>query len=178
VSGDLSSTAGVVALVAGGLALLGLICVLILFMRLRKLQTAQRFILGDGGEHDLTAHAQALHQAFDQLHTRVGQTFEALDQRLAADEWRLTHAISHSAVIRYDAYNEMSGRQSSSIALLDDTGTGIVMSSILHREQARLYVKGVIDGQSELELSPEEFEAIEKALSDRGEDSSRAQQGG
>jgi hypothetical protein len=177
VSGDLTSTAGIVALVAGGLALIGLVCVLILFSRLRRLQVAQRFILGEGGERDLTAHAQALHQAFDQLHGRVGQTFEAIDQRLAADEQRLTQAISHSAVIRYDAYNEMSGRQSSSIALLDDTGTGIVMSSILHREQARLYVKGVRRGQSEFELSPEEFEAIEKALSDRGEDQGHAEQG-
>jgi hypothetical protein len=166
VSGDLSSTAGVVALVAGGLALLALLCAVVLFSRLRRLQAAQRFILGESGEDDLTAHAQALHQAFDQLHGRVGQTFEQLDHRLAAGEQRMAHAISHSSVIRYDAYNEMSGQQSSSIALLDDTGTGIVMSSILHREQARLYVKGVRGGKSELELSPEENEAIKDALSD------------
>jgi hypothetical protein len=57
----------------------------------------------------------------------------------------------------------MSGRQSSSIALLDETGTGVVMSSILHREQARLYAKGVRDGQSDVELSPEENEAIQAA---------------
>ena len=50
-------------------------------------------------------------------------------------------------MIRYDAYNEMSGRQSSSMALLDEKGTGVVMSSILHRDQARLYVKGVRDGE-------------------------------
>jgi hypothetical protein len=66
-------------------------------------------------------------------------------------------------VVRYDAYNEMSGRQSSSIALLDDTGTGVVMSSILHRDQARLYVKNVQNGQSDFELSPEEQEAIQTA---------------
>ena len=58
----------------------------------------------------------------------------------------------------------MSGRQSSSMALLDDNGTGVVLSSILHREQARMYVKGVRDGRSEIELSPEEDEAVRTAL--------------
>jgi len=67
-------------------------------------------------------------------------------------------------VVRYDAYNEMSGRQSTSMALLDEEGTGIVMSSILHRDQARLYVKGVRSGEPEYELSPEETEAVRIAL--------------
>ena len=67
-------------------------------------------------------------------------------------------------MVRYDAYNEMSGRQSSSMALLDDTGTGVVLSSILHRDQARLYVKGVRDGRAGVELSPEEDEAVRTAL--------------
>ena len=58
--------------------------------------------------------------------------------------------------MRYDAYNEMSGRQSTSIALLDSSASGIVLSSIHHRDQARLYAKRVQDGRGELELSPEE----------------------
>jgi len=58
----------------------------------------------------------------------------------------------------------MSGRQSTSIALLDSTRSGIVLSSIHHRDQARMYAKQVRDGQSELELSPEEAEAIRLAL--------------
>ena len=66
--------------------------------------------------------------------------------------------------MRYDAYNEMSGRQSLSIALLDDTRSGIVLSSIHHRDQARIYAKQVHDGKSELELSPEEEEALRLAL--------------
>jgi hypothetical protein len=66
--------------------------------------------------------------------------------------------------VRYDAYNEMSGHQSASIALLDATRSGIVLSSIHHRDQARLYVKQVRDGRAELELSPEEQEAVRVAL--------------
>jgi hypothetical protein len=58
----------------------------------------------------------------------------------------------------------MSGQQSSTMALLDSRRTGVVVSSILHRDQARVYVKQVREGESELELSPEELEAIEAAM--------------
>ena len=67
-------------------------------------------------------------------------------------------------MVRYDAMGEMTGRQSSSVALLDSHGTGVVFSSILHREQARLYVKPINAGQSEFDLSPEEQEALEAAM--------------
>lgn len=160
---DLTSTAGVVALVAGGLALIELVVLIVLARRLRRLEAGQSFVLGDSGARDIVSHAQSLHQNFDQLQALVERRFNEVGQRMSGTEQRLNHAITHSAVVRYDAYGEMSGRQSSSIALLDDTGSGVVMSSILHREQARLYAKGVRDGQSEFELSPEETEAIETA---------------
>ena len=162
-SDDLTSTAGVVALVAGGLALLSLVFLAILATRLRRLQNAQRFVLGDSGERDLVTHSVSLERSFEQLHADVQNRFAQLEQGLRRNEQRLDHAISQSAVVRYDAYGEMSGRQSSSIALLDDTGTGVVMSSILHREQARLYAKGIRNGSSDVELSPEEQEAIDTA---------------
>ena len=168
-SDDLTSTAGIIALAAGGLALVALALAAILMARMRELRRNQKFILGDSGERDIVAHAQALQRTFEELHGRVDSTFQQLTGRLGSAEQRLGRSISHSAVVRYDAYNEMSGRQSSSIALLDDSGTGVVMSSILHREQARLYVKGLKDGKSEFELSPEETEAVETALSSSSE---------
>jgi hypothetical protein len=60
----------------------------------------------------------------------------------------------------------MSGRQSTSIALLDANRSGVVLSSIHHRETARLYAKQIRNGESELELSPEENEAVRLALQD------------
>ena len=99
-----------------------------------------------------------------ELRRIVQSTAERLEERLTASDRRLGRTISRTAVVRYDAYGEMTGRQSSSMALLDDSGTGVVLSSILHREQARMYVKGVREGQSEFELSPEENEAIDTAL--------------
>ena len=91
----------------------------------------------------------------------------ALDSRLDGVEVALTGAISHHALIRYDAYNELSGQQSVSIALLDDRRSGVVLTCIHHRDQARVYAKQVHDGQGELELSPEEAEAVRVALGDR-----------
>jgi hypothetical protein len=164
VSDDLTSTVGVVAIAAGAVALVTFVLVLILMRRVRRLRGAQRTVLGETGERDLVGHAESLQSAFDELRSLVESTFSRLDERLAGTERRLGRTISRTAVIRYDAYGEMTGRQSSSMALLDDTGTGVVLSSILHREQARMYVKNVRDGQSEFELSPEENEAIESAL--------------
>jgi uncharacterized protein YoxC len=164
---ELTSTAGVVALSAAALALIALVLVAVLAARIRRLQRAQTTVLGDSGERDLVNHAVSMQHGFDQLHQDVQGKFEQLEARLQNSEQRLERSISRSAVVRYDAYGEMSGRQSSSIALLDESGTGVVMSSILHREQARLYAKGVRDGQSDVELSPEENEAIQAAQSDR-----------
>lgn len=164
VSDDLTSTVGVVALAAGAVALIALILVLVLMRRLRRLRNAQRAVLGETGERDLVAHAQSLHKGFDELRSLVEATFSKLDDRLAGNERSLGRTISRTAVVRYDAYGEMTGRQSSSMALLDDSGTGVVLSSILHREQARMYVKSIREGQSEFELSPEENEAIASAL--------------
>jgi hypothetical protein len=79
-------------------------------------------------------------------------------------EARLDGAVAYRALVRYDAYGEMSGRQSTSIALLDATRSGVILSSISHRDQARLYAKQVHEGTPELQLSPEEEEAIRLAL--------------
>ena len=83
---------------------------------------------------------------------------------MAAAEARIDGCVAYRALVRYDAYGEMSGQQSSSIALLDTHRSGVVLSSILHRESARVYVKQIVEGESELELSPEEREAVNTAL--------------
>jgi hypothetical protein len=161
---DLTTTAGIVALVAGGVALLALLLSLMLWLKLRRVRTAQTTVLGTSGQRDLVTHAENLEIGFAQLQALVEETFRRVEDRLEQDEARIRRSISKTAVVRYDAYGEMSGRQSSSMALLDDTGTGVVLSSILHREQARMYVKGVREGRSEIELSPEEDEAVRTAL--------------
>jgi hypothetical protein len=160
---NLSSTAGIVALAAGAVALVALLISLFLAVRLRRVRSAQRAVLGDG-EQDLVTHAATLQDQFSALNEYVQDVATRLDGRMAEAEARLDGAIAYRSLIRYDAYGEMSGRQSTSIALLDATRSGIVLSSIHHRDQARLYAKQVHGGRGELELSPEENEAIRIAL--------------
>ena len=121
-------------------------------------------VLGEQEERDLVAHAAALDGSFRELRDYVRGEAERLDGRLTVAEQRLDGAIAHTGLIRYDAYNEMSGRQSTSIALLDSRRSGVVLSSIHHRDQARLYAKQISEGSAELRLSPEEEEALRLAL--------------
>jgi hypothetical protein len=160
---DLSSTQGIVALAAAGIAAVALLWVIVLSVKLRRIRAAQRTLLR-GEETDLTAHAAALQEAFVQLRDWVEEVAAGLETRVSGAERRMDGCISHMSVVRYDAMNELSGQQSSTVALLDEGRTGVVISSILHRDQARLYVKQVRDGTPEYELSPEEEQAVESAM--------------
>ncbi|HET9073451.1 MAG TPA: DUF4446 family protein [Solirubrobacteraceae bacterium] len=161
---QLTSSTGIVAMAAGAVALVALIWAATLTVSLRRLRSAQRVVLGDT-DADLVAHAAALTRDFRALNDFVEDALTGVDGRVRQVEGRLDGTIAYRSLVRYDAYGEMSGRQSSSIALLDARRSGIVLSSIHHRDQARLYVKQIRDGRPELELSPEEDEAVRLALS-------------
>jgi hypothetical protein len=160
---DLTSTVGIVAIAAGAVAVIALALAIGLAVRLRRVRADQRAVLGDGRQ-DLVEHAALLQSQFHALSDYVQDAAARLDERMRMAEERLDHAVAYRSLIRYDAYGEMSGRQSTSIALLDATRSGVVLSSIHHRDQARLYAKAVHQGRAELELSPEEEEAIRIAL--------------
>ena len=160
---DLNSTQGIVALAAAGAAAIALLWMIVLAVKLRRVRAAQRTILG-GEDIDLAAHAASLQEAFVQLRDWVEEVAAGLEARVAATERRVDGSITHTSVVRYDAMNELSGQQSSTVALLDERRTGVVISSILHRDQARLYVKQVREGNPEYELSPEEEQAVSEAM--------------
>jgi hypothetical protein len=159
----LGSTAGEVAIAAAAVAVVAVVLCGVLALKLRRLRADQRAVLGDG-QGDLVEHAASLQREFEALYDYVERSADVLGKRLQDAEQRLDRTVAYRALIRYDAYGEMSGRQSTSIALLDAHRSGLVLSSIHHRDQARLYAKQVREGQGELELSPEEDEAIRLAL--------------
>ncbi len=165
---SLNSTTGIVAIAAGAVAIVALILGLALAVRLRRVRADQRLVLGDRRQ-DLVSHAATLQDHFHALNDYVRDVAAGLEHRMGVTEDRLDGAIAFRSLLRYDAYGEMSGRQSTSIALLDASRSGVVLSSIHHRDQARLYAKQIHDGRGELELSPEETEAIRIALEGGGE---------
>src|SRR3982074_1577764 len=136
----LDSTAGEGAIAAAAVGVVALITCIVLAIKLRRLRADQRAVLGDEGE-DLVAHAASLQREFESLYDYVERSGWVLGERLQHADRRLDHAVAYRSLIRYDAYGEMSGRQSTSIALLDSTRSGVVLSSIHHPDQARLYAK-------------------------------------
>jgi hypothetical protein len=161
---SVTDTQGIIAIAAAAAAVVALLGCVALSVSLRRLRRAQRVVLGELGERDVVAHAAGMQEAFVALQAYVEDTAIRLDGRLAGVEAALRGRLAHRALVRYDAYNELSGHQSMSIALLDDERSGIVLSCIHHRDQARVYGKQVRGGQGELELSPEEAEAVRLAL--------------
>jgi hypothetical protein len=161
---DLTDPAGIAALAAGAIALIALVLAVWLAVRLRRLRADQRVVLGPSAREDLVAHASDLQRAFETLHGRVEEVAARLDDRMAAAEARLDGAVAYRAIVRYDAYGELSGHQSTSLALLDEQQSGVVLSSIAHRDTARMYCKQVHAGHGDIELSPEEAEAVRLAL--------------
>ena len=86
-----------------------------------------------------------------------------LRQEVAALRAEATDALRHLAVVRYDAFGDMGGHLSWSLALLDDGGDGVVLTSIHGRSEARTYAKSISGWSCEQQLSPEETEAIDRA---------------
>lgn len=156
------SNVGIVALAAAGVAVLALLACLFLAIRLRRVRNDQRLVLGEK-RSDLVEHAAELARRVETMKGALASETGRLSRRLDEAERRLTGSISKTAVLRYDAFNETSGRQSSTVALLDEHDNGVIVSAITQREQARVYAKPVVAGRSVLELSPEEREAMEQA---------------
>src|SRR3954453_13554826 len=87
------------------------------------------------------------------------------DGRMRITRARRAGCVPKSALGSYGPYDELSGEPASARALLEAHHSGVVLTSIVHRDQARLYVKQVHEGESEIDLSPEEQEAVNTALS-------------
>jgi hypothetical protein len=165
---SITDTQGIIAIAAAGVAVAALAACSALSLSMRRLRRAQRMLLGEHEQRDLVAHAAMMQEAVEALQEYVEETAVRLDGRLAGVEQELRGKIAHRALVRYDAYNELSGQQSMSIALLDEERSGIVLSCIHHRDQARVYGKQVRGGRGEIELSPEEAEAVRLALAGDG----------
>jgi len=157
-SWDLIGAAG------AAVAVVALLAVAVLWLQLRRLRAAQTVVLGDLGREDLVTHAAALDARVRAAGEEWRSMSETLSARMAGIEGALLRVFSRHGMVRYDAYGELSGQQSCSLALLDVRGDGVVITSIHHRDQARLYVRRVTGGKPEHRLAPEEDEALAIAL--------------
>ena len=148
-----------VAAAACAVAAVALLVAIVLWRRVSRVQAAQAVVHG-GGERDLLDFAVALQGRIDDLHRAVDEVASGLSRV----DRRVDGALSNTAVVRYDAYEGTGGQQSASLALLDATRTGTVVTAIQGRDYARIYVKDLDRGRSSVALSPEEQEAVDRAM--------------
>jgi Protein of unknown function (DUF4446) len=148
-----------IAIGAAAAAVVSLGLCLYLLRQLKRTRAAQLVLLG-GGKDDLVDFAVSLQARMDDLHGAVDEVAAALSRV----DRRVDGSVTNTSLVRYDAYEGAGGHQSASIALLDSNRSGIVVSAIQGRDYARIYVKELDRGQPNVALSPEEQEAVEKAM--------------
>jgi Protein of unknown function (DUF4446) len=148
-----------VAIAAAALAAVAIVLGVWLARRLRRLRTAQQALIG-GGTRDLVDFAVSLQGRIDDLHRAVDEVAAGLSRV----DRRVDGAVTNTSVVRYDAYEGTGGHQSASFAFLDAQRTGTVVTAIQGRDYARIYVKELDRGRASVKLSPEEQEAVERAM--------------
>jgi hypothetical protein len=154
-----ASAAGWIAIGAAIAAAVALLLAIGYSVALRRVRQAQLVILG-GGREDLVDFAVSLQSRIDALNGSV----DDLAAALARIDRRVDNTVSKTAIVRYDAYENSGGHQSASIAMLDSGRTGLVLSAIQGRDYARIYIKELDRGRASVALSPEEQEAVDRAM--------------
>jgi len=155
-----SDVASWIAIGAAAVAVVALVLLLLCWTALRRVRSAQNVLLG-GGTGDLVDFAVSLQARVDELNRSVDE----LGAKVERVDGRVDGTVSRTAIVRYDAYENSGGHQSASVALLDASRTGVVLSAIQGRDYARIYVKEVDRGRASIALSPEEQEAVDRAMS-------------
>ena len=128
-------------------------------IRVKRVRDSQRSLLG-GGRRDLVDFAVSLQGRVDDLNSAVDEVAAGL----ARVDRRVDGTVTNTAIVRYDAYEDTGGHQSASLALLDSARTGVVVTAIQGRDYARIYMKELDRGKASVALSPEEQEAVERAM--------------
>ena len=155
-----ASAAGWIAIGAAALAAGALLLALGHWLALRRVRRAQLVLLGTGAS-DIVDFAVSLQGRIDDLHRAVDGAIAGLERV----DRRVDDTVSKTAIVRYDAYENSGGHQSASVAMLDASRSGVVLSAIQGRDYARIYVKELDRGRASVALSPEELEAVERAMS-------------
>ena len=154
-----ASTAGWIAVAAAVLALLGIGAWVWTPVLLRRARAAQRVLLG-GRRQDIVEFAVSLQGRIDDVLRAVDEIAAGLSRV----DRRVDGSVSRTSIVRYDALSDSGGHQSASLAMLDASRTGVVISAIQGRDYARIYMKELDQGRAPVALSPEEREAVERAM--------------
>jgi hypothetical protein len=159
VPSSLTTAVGWVAIGAAAAGFLALLFAVAFFVQIRRVRAAQKVLIGRDKD-DLVEFAVSLQARIDDLHRAVDEVAAGLSRI----DKRVDGCLSHTSIVRYDAYEDAGGHQSASLAFLDAARSGVIVSAIQGRDYARIYVKELDRGRPSLALSPEEQEAVDRAM--------------
>jgi hypothetical protein len=154
------SAAAWIAIGAAALSVVTFALAIAFYVQLRNVRRAQKVMIGKGTD-DLVDFAVSLQARIDDLHRAVDEVAAGLSRI----DKRVDGCLSHTSIVRYDAYEDAGGHQSASLAFLDAARSGVVVSAIQGRDYARIEVKELDRGRASVALSPEEQQAVDRAMS-------------
>jgi len=131
----------------------------VVFRRLQRYHRNQYVIMGSRGNVDIVEHVAAM----DDKMANMRVALEDLTLVARDHDVRIDGTLSRIGVVRFDAYQDLGGRQSAAVAFLNSLGNGVVITTVVSRDFARMYVKTLRDGQPDIPLAPEEIEAVDQA---------------
>ena len=153
-----------VAVAAGVPGVIALVVCLLLWLSVRRLRTAQQVLLPDGSSAGLVDRQATLQRAMGRLEDGLHDLEALVERQGEVTERSLRTSLRFQGMVRYDAYRDMGGQQSWSIALIDGNQSGAVVTSLHARDHARVYLKELVEGTPGQRLSPEEERAVALAL--------------
>ncbi|HEY5532529.1 MAG TPA: DUF4446 family protein [Candidatus Anoxymicrobiaceae bacterium] len=149
-----------IVIVLGAVLVVAVALIVYLFWRTRRLEADCELLVRDTqGQNFVEIVGDNISQVEHLLYE-----VEKLSEQYAQVLRRMAGAVQHIGVVRFDAFRDLGGLLSFAVALLDDRGNGLVLSSIYGRNESRTYSKPVVERGSSYELSPEEKEAIRLAM--------------
>jgi hypothetical protein len=147
------------AVLAIGLSLIAIAGLAVVWVMLRGYRRNQRVIMGSRGTVDVAEHMAIVDDKLTNLRLAVEDlTLTARDHGV-----RIDGTLSHVGIVRFDAYRDLGGRQSTSVAFMNARNDGVIITTVVSREFARMYVKLVKNGIGDIPLAPEENEAVQQA---------------
>ena len=152
--------------VAAAPGLVALIWAIVLGIKLRRVRAEQRVLLPDGERASLVERQAALARAGEHRDGRIDDLRGEIARLMDHTNAGLHGALRFQGIVRYDAYQDIGGEQSWSMAILNADRTGAVITSLHARDHARVYLKQLTAGVPEQRLSPEEERAVAAAIAD------------
>ncbi len=148
--------AGVILIVLLVLEIFLVLAVFVMAGRMRRLNAKYAsFMKGQNGsslEKDISKRIGKI--------DKYAQNFGALDDSILAMQEMMAHSVHKYGIVKYDAFDDVGGKLSFVLALLDDMDTGFVLNAVHSRENCFLYIKEIMKGESYIMLSNEEVEAL------------------